>query len=217
MAGSPDWDLATKDLGRPWAITQATVKNHSCCGHTFAAVDAALALRRQGLSPQDVSQIEVATYGTATKVAGNPDPRTAFEAKFSTAYCVAAALSLGSVRLRAFEEERLSDPLLRDLVQKTTLSVDPQYDASFPRQRAARVRVVDRAGQVHEHARSTRKGDPDDPLTDEELREKFDDLTFPVLGESSASTLGRSLWSLAKLDDVRSLAAAAVPRSETTS
>jgi 2-methylcitrate dehydratase PrpD len=206
MGKAPDWDAAVAALGAPWGVTNATVKNHSCCGHTFAAVDAALALRNRGVSAEDVREIRVATYTTATKVAGNPDPRTAFEAKFSTAYCVAAALALGSVRLRAFEEERLSDPLLRNLVKRTTVEADSQYDAAFPGQRAARVTVVDGSGTEHEYVRTTRKGDPDDPLTDAELREKFDDLTVPVLGAGGSADLAHALWGLPDLDDVRRLA-----------
>jgi len=205
MAQSPDWSAATEPLGEPWAVTQATVKNHSCCGHTFAAVDAALALRAQGVSATDVQEIRVATYRTATKVAGNRDPRTPFEAKFSTAYCVAAALASGSVRLRAFEQDRLTDPLLRELISKTTLSVDEQFDAAFPQQRAARVSVIDGAGTEHEYVRTTRKGDPDDPLTDDELRDKFTDLTAPVLGERGSADVAAALWGLPELADVRDL------------
>lgn len=206
MGGNPDWRPAIERLGRPWGITEATVKNHSCCGHTFAAVDAALALRDQGVAAEDVREIRVATYRIATKVAGNPDPKTAFEAKFSTAYCMAAALALGSVRLRAFEEERLNDPLLRDLVRRTTLEVDPRYDAAFPGQRAARVTVVTKDGTEHEYERTTRKGDPDDPLTDAELAEKYTDLTVPVLGEAGSKELGEALWGLPGLGNVRDLA-----------
>jgi len=206
MGKNPDWDAAVAALGTTWGITQPTVKNHSCCGHTFAAVDAALELRNKGVSADDVRRIRVATYTMATKVAGNPDPRTAFEAKFSTAYCVAAALALGSVRLRAFEDERLTDPRLRNLVRLTTVEADPQYDAAFPGQRAARVTVIDGSGTEHEYVRTTRKGDPDDPLTDAELREKFDDLTVPVLGETGAGELSSALWALPSLADVRELA-----------
>jgi 2-methylcitrate dehydratase PrpD len=206
MSDTPDWEAAVAALGSPWGITQPTVKNHSCCGHTFAAVDAALELRNQGVATDDVQEIRVATYTMATKVAGNPDPRTAFEAKFSTAYCVAAALELGSVRLRAFEEERLGDPRIRELVKRTTVVADPQYDAAFPGQRAARVTVVDGGGGEHEYVRTTRKGDPDDPLTDAELREKFDDLTLPVLGEAGSAELGTALWGLPELGNVRDLA-----------
>jgi 2-methylcitrate dehydratase PrpD len=206
MSDAPDWDAAVAALGTPWGITQPTVKNHSCCGHTFAAVDAALELRNQGVRADDVREIQVATYTMAVKVAGNPDPKTAFEAKFSTAYCVAAALELGSVRLRAFDDEALADPRIRDLVARTTVVAAPEYDAAFPGQRAARVTVVDGSGAEHEYVRTTRKGDPDDPLTDAELREKFDDLTVPVLGAAGAAELGMALWGLPELGDVRDLA-----------
>jgi 2-methylcitrate dehydratase PrpD len=204
MARNPDWDNAVEKLGRPWAITQATVKNHSCCGHTFAAVDAALALR-DGV-PEQVREIRVATYSTAVKVAGNADPTTPFEAKFSTAYCVAAALVLGSVRLQAFTEERLSDPVLRNLVGRTRLEVDPEFDAAFPGQRAARVTISCEDGTETQHIRNTRKGDPDDPLTDAELAEKFENLTVPVVGQREAAEWSRNLWGLADLADVRELA-----------
>jgi 2-methylcitrate dehydratase PrpD len=207
MSGRPDWDAAVAELGRPWCITRATVKNHSCCGHTFAAVDAALALRAEGVRAADVREIRVGTYSTATKVAGNSDPKTDFEAKFSIAYCVAAALHLGSVRLAAFTDERLGDPVIRALMTRTTLDVDPQFDEGFPGMRAARVVVVDSAGVEHAYVRMTRKGDPDDPLTDAELRAKFTDLVAPVLGADRCDALGTALWNLAELADVRRLGA----------
>ena len=172
----------------------------------FAAVDAALELRSRVRTPEEVREIRVATYGVATKVAGNPDPKTPVEAKFSIASCVAAALVLGSVRLQAFTEERLSDPLLRDLVGRTRLEVDPEYDAAFPGQRAARVTIVHKDGTETHHIRNTRKGDPDDPLTDAELAEKFEDLTVPVVGERESAEWSRTLWGLADLADVRELA-----------
>lgn len=212
MANDPDWTAAISQLGEQWRVGQATVKNHSCCGHTFAAVDAALALRAAGISVDDIREIRVATYGTATKVAGDPDPRTAFEAKFSTAYCVAAALLMGSVRLRAFEPRQLCDPALRALMNKVTLSVDPDFDAAFPGQRAARVTVVDRDGDEHVHVRHTRKGDPDDPLTDEELRDKFADLVVPVTGAEAAQEIGKRLWRLPHIEDVAGLSTVGAPQ-----
>ena len=210
MSDRPDWTGALDTLGQPWCVTRATVKNHSCCGHTFAAVDAALALRARGLRPTDVQEIQVATYRTAIEVAGNPDPKTDFEAKFSTAYCVAAALSLGSVRLGAFTEDRLTDVEIRSLVARTIMTVDPDYDAAFPRRRAARVVITDKGGVEHAHERMTRKGDPDDPLTDVELREKFTDLVAPVLGAERCRSLSESVWQLAELSDVRLLSAASM-------
>src|SRR5215475_1083084 len=198
MSREPDWNGAIAKLGADWGICQPTVKNYSSCGHTFAAVDAALALRAQGIDTSAIRDITVATYGTAIKVAGNRDPRTEFEAKFSTSYCIAAALHLGSVRLRAFEPDALRDPVLRDLAAKVTLEVDPEYEAAFPGRRAARVVLTTENGATHRYERLTRKGDPDDPMTDKDLSEKFADLAEPVLGSAAATALQTRLWALAE-------------------
>lgn len=205
MAGGADLSRVADGLGSEYTITQTTVKNHSCCGHTFAVVDAMLELRAAGVRPEDVATIEVATYGTALKVAGNPDPATEFEAKFSIPYCVAVALVTGSVRLRAFEPERLADPVVRDLVGRVSLSVDEEFDAAFPARRAARLTVVGHDGTRREVTRLTRKGDPDDPLTEDELREKYTELAEPVLGADGAAALATQLWQLPELASVRGL------------
>ncbi len=205
MAGGADLTSAGEALGSDLCITRPTVKYHSCCGHTFAAVDAALLLRDRGIRPADVDRINIYTYAIATTVAGNPDPKTAFEAKFSIQYCVAAALTLGAVRLRAFEQEALGDPTIRDLVARTAVTVDDVLDAGYPQARGARVRVVLRDGSTIEELRTTRKGDPDDPLTDDELRAKFDELVEPVLGISASAVLSKELWGIADLPGVRDL------------
>lgn len=199
MSQAVDWDRALARLSGPHGITQATVKNHSCCGHAFAAVDAALQLRARGIAPGDVADIKVETYITAATVAGNAAPATAFEAKFSTAYCVAVAMVTGSVRLQAFEDATLADPQVRGLMRRVRVVGDPGMEALFPGQRVARVTVRDRANQTHVAERRTRKGDPDDPLSDSELRDKFRDLAVPVLGEDHAGRLEESLWRLNEL------------------
>jgi 2-methylcitrate dehydratase PrpD len=55
MGDGPDWEKALKGLGTDFHITRMTFKNHACCGHTFAAIAGALALKqRMGVEPQDL-------------------------------------------------------------------------------------------------------------------------------------------------------------------
>lgn len=207
MAASPDWSRALAGLGTDEpTITAMTVKNHSCCGHAFAALDAGVLL---GLTvdPDAVERIEVETYRVAIEVAGNPDPKTEFEAKFSIPFTLAWALCHGPVRLRAFAEEQRNDPRVRALAAKVTLRVDPRLDAAFPGQRGARVTVIGTDGRRHTEQRPTRKGDPDDPLTDTELADKFIELVTPALGAAATTATEAMLWALANLDSVRSLGA----------
>lgn len=201
MSSEPDWSGAVADLGRPWGITEPTVKFHACCGHTFAAIDAVLQLRSEGVDFHDVVDLRIETYTIATKVAGYADPRTAFEAKFSLAYCAAVALRTGSVRLAAFEEDRLQDPALRGLVAATEVVADTEFDADVPAKRQARVTLTLADGSTRTAFRATRKGDPDDPLSENELREKFFDLATPVVGDR-AGALFDSLLGIGEVEDL---------------
>src|SRR3954468_2432392 len=119
MGDGPDWEKALKGLGSEFHITRMTFKNHACCGHTFAAIDGALALReRMGVKAEEIQKLEVGTYRAGVEVAHYEQPRTPAEGRFSLKYVVATALTHGSVRLAAFENERLQDPRTRALMER---------------------------------------------------------------------------------------------------
>ncbi|MFD9324432.1 hypothetical protein [Streptomyces sp. NPDC060065] len=76
---------------------------------------------------------------------------------------------------------------------------------SAPGRRAARVRVTDRQGVSYERLRLTRKVDPDDPLSERELRDKFDELVPPGVGRSRAESIASALWKLPALTRMSAL------------
>ena len=197
MSNGPDWQAAVATLGRDFHVTRMTFKNHACCGHTFAAIDGALALQqRMGVAAEDLAEVHIETYQPALDVAGNPNPQTAAEARFSLPFVVASALVHGSVRLAAFTPERLADAQVRGLMQRLSLRADAQIDAGFPGQRAARVRLVTHDGREDVYFQPNRKGDPEDPLSDADLDGKFVELAGPVIGDAKARALLQQLWRL---------------------
>ena len=197
MSDGPDWSGVGATLGRDFHITRLTFKNHIGCGHTFAAIDAALALREQhGLTADAVKRVCVRTYKPALDIACYEQPRTANEARFSMRYVVATALAYGSVRLAAYEPDRLDDPAVRALMGRIDVQVDPEIDAAFPGRRSAHVEVETRSGERLVQLQPDRKGDPELPLSDEDLNGKFMELAGPVIGDDAARTLLSRLWSL---------------------
>lgn len=193
----PDWAAALATLGQVFHIEAMTFKNHACCGHTFAAIDGALALKAQmGITADDIARVQVATYRPALDVAGNVHPRTAAEARFSLFFVVATGLRFDRVRLAAFTDERLGDAQTRALMARIELTVDPEIDANFPGRRAARVTITAHDGRTGSHLQPTRKGDPELPLSDADLDDKFIELAGPVVGEVRARALLARLWSL---------------------
>jgi len=204
MSDGPDWDQCFSSLGRTFNICRMTFKNHTCCGHTFAAIDGALALQgRMKVAARDIERIRVGSYRAAKEVSGYESPATPAEARFSLKYVVATALTHGSVRLAAFEPARMHDPATRALMGRIDVVIDAELDAAFPKQRAARVAFRTRDGREEEFLQPTRIGDPEAPLSDAQLDEKYLELAVPVIGESKAKALLQKLW---KLEAEKSLA-----------
>ena len=196
MSDGPDWEACFLSLGKTFNICRMTFKNHTCCGHTFAAIDGALALQRKmAIAANDIERVTVGTYRAALEVAGYERPRTPAEARFSLKYVVATALTHGNVRLAAFEPVRMEDKATRSCMEKISVSVDKELDAAFPKQRAARISISAR-GRSEEHLQPTRIGDPDAPLSDAQLEEKYLELASPVIGVGKARALLQKLWKL---------------------
>ena len=200
MSDSADWSKATEGLGEIYNIKTITFKNHGCCGHTFAAIDGLLAIMSANqITPAEIARIDISTYGPAISITDRKNPKTSQECKFSMQYVVAHAAHYGSVRVSAFEETRMKDPKIRAMLKNINLTIDPEIDMQFPTRRAAHICVTTKSGQIVKHYQQTRKGDPDLPLSDGELNEKFTELTAPVLGENKTEELLKNLW---RLDEI---------------
>ena len=197
MSDGPDWSQIGATLGSDWHITRLTFKNHIGCGHTFAAIDGALALQQQhGFSHADIESVHLGVYRSTLDIAPHVDPQNADQARFSLHYMVASALVHGSVRLSAYEPERLNDPATRALMPRITKVLDPGVDAGFPGRRAARVAIRLRDGRHMAHLQPDRKGDPELPLSDADLEGKLLELAAPVIGEPEARALLARIWAL---------------------
>lgn len=189
-----NWHAALEGLGDWTPITRMTIKTHGCCGHTFPAIDGLRRMRAEAhFGPEDIVDIAVHGYGATKSMCDNPDPQTAQAARFSLQYCLAADLVLDGVRLAAFAPDALANPRIRALLPRITILRDEGLAALYPRQRMARLRVTLRDGRMLEHLQTTRKGDPEDPLTAAERNAKFDELAATVLVRTEADALRETI------------------------
>lgn len=206
MSDGPDWSGIGATLGRDFHVTRLTFKNHVGCGHTFAAIDGALALQQQhGFQHGDIERVQLGVYQPTLDIAPHVDPRDADQARFSLHYMVATALVHGSVRLAAFEPARLNDPATRALMGRITQALDREVDAAFPGRRGARVRIQLRHGHTLEHLQTDRKGDPELPLSDADLEGKLIELAGPAIGEAASRALIGRIWALHEAPSVAPL------------
>ena len=202
MSQGADWKTVIVSRDR-FNILRTTIKNHGCCGHIFAALDGLLALKREfGLRPENVESIEIGGYSATLNVTGNYHADTPGAAKFCLPFILASGLVHGRIRLDAYSEQRLNDPVVRALMPQISVHLDPDVDALFPKQRAANVRVRMTDGQLLHHFQPHRVGDPDLPLTDLQLEDKFLELATSAIPTRRAEALLKHLWNIDNAADL---------------
>lgn len=187
MSESHDASRITDRLGEHWKIVENCYKMHSCCAHTHTAIDVALSLRRAA----EIESIAIELYGPGYEIVKEMNPRTPYQAKFSIAYCVAAALNEGRVGLEQFSPDRfcadgVRDPAIARLLAKTRVSVSDEFTAKYPSKWQSHVTIRLADGSVLEGSSEYPRGNPENPASTAELEEKFTALVAPRFGEDAA-------------------------------
>lgn len=169
-------------------IERIYVKVHSSCRHCHAPVDAALNLRRSNsFAVQDISKIIVYTYQLAVKGHDHTTIYNASSAKLSIPFCIATALLHGKNDISMFTDAVLTDPDVLALTAKTEVLEDEMYTQDRSK-RAARVEIHLKDGSVLTEQIDYAKGEPENPLSEEELCAKVENLMqYSHMGAAASS------------------------------
>ncbi|HOH09832.1 MAG TPA: MmgE/PrpD family protein [Bacillota bacterium] len=196
----------TEGLGERWQLMDVSIKPYASCRHSHPQIDVALEIsRKDGFRPEEVSAVKIRTYRTAKDVAGGFGryPKASHEAKFDSAYCVATALARGKVHIEDFEASNIESATdVKKLWEKTTISIDESLEAEYPAKWGAVIeaRMDDR--RVLTASTLYAKGDPEKPVTVNELSEKFKDLADGVLPTDELDALADRILGIAETEDI---------------
>lgn len=152
-----------------WQLHETSIKPWPSCRHTHPAIDAALEISSK-VDIETIDAIRVDTYQSVLDVCHRPKPTSVYEAKFSLQHCVAAALNDGLVDFSSFEQDKRDS--LEALRAKVTLNTAEPYVSAYPKDWGAEVTVRLSSGAKISANRTHCKGDPQDALTEVEMREK---------------------------------------------
>lgn len=181
---SPDLDAVTKNFGKPFKIDEVGFKSYPICGQIISMMDATRAIiRKHGVKAEDVAEVESRVYQQALAIAANPDPRNLDEAKFSNQVCTAVMLVKGDLTFGNFTEEAINDPAVRELASRVKLLFDKEIDSKFPATRPCRITIRTRSNKEYVEENYYRTGDPERPMTWEQMQDKFRDLSGHVLSK----------------------------------
>ncbi len=204
-----DYGWITDDLGDRFMITDCGMKSYPIEALMHSPVCATLHLvKEHSLKAEDVEGIVIESIARAADILSDPakyKPESKESADHSLPYCIAAALAEGRVTPVEFTEEKLWDERLRSQMAKVKVVANDEFEKAFPAKQCTRVTITTTDGRTLVHAVDVPKGDPRDPMTEEELKVKFEALAGPVMSEKRREALRGAVLRLEVLDDVGKL------------
>jgi 2-methylcitrate dehydratase PrpD len=202
---------AFSDQTRPEALAEGMkgpyellieFKPYSCARPIHNAIDCALELRnKEGLRPEDITSIDFQRHPDWARYHQNKTPRTYHEAQVSLPFSVAIALIEGQALLEQYSDSNIRNPKVKALSEMVTIAEDP----SLPRGVSCRMTVTLRDGRKATSQVDYPKGSIQNPMSDEEMRAKFDSLAAPVIGPQRAAALAAQVMALEELASVSDL------------
>ena len=166
------------DLGRRFEITNMSFKMYPCCRGAHPSIEGALRiLKRERLDPGAVENIEIAVPLFTYELVGHPfqireNPQV--DAQFSIPYTVATAILRGAVGLRDFQGDVVAnDTAVHELAARVRVRPDSSLDKKIADSPLAVIRIRCRDGSEFSERIRTIRGDPQDPLSEDECVEKF--------------------------------------------
>ena len=172
-----DFEAMLAGFGSKWIWTTIAFKPYACGTMAHPFIDCARAWRARGIDPARVARIDCETaegivHRLWEPLAAKAAPPNAYAAKFSIPYAIAVAIVRDDAGLSDYTDALAHDPLLRALAAKVRYVVDPANP--YPKRFTGHLRVTLDDGTVHEHRQDFFKGGAGHPLSDAELRRKFD-------------------------------------------
>ena len=209
--GNYDLEIITKGLGDSFSNVETSYKPYACCRYCHSPIDALLEIMKEHtIEPEKVESITVRTFKEAIHITVDPPerrkkPQTVVDAQFSMHYAIAVSLLTGRALLDEFSEEMIGDPIVLDLASRVDVVLDDEMEKAYPKLYPAGVMIRMKSGEEFYHQVKTAKGDPQWPLTAEELVERFHILASPVIGHDRASAVVENIQNLESIEDVGSL------------
>jgi 2-methylcitrate dehydratase PrpD len=201
-------DLSKIDrFGQPWGILEETfgrgmnLKAHPVCASALGAVEGMQSLMRSHrFTAEDVERIECGVRPHSLNILMYHEPKTGLQAKFSAEYWPAITLLRGRLGLREITDEVVSAPEVQALIRKVKVYPDPSITVSTAR---VNIKVILKDGRTVSEAYFPAKGATDNPLTQDELAEKFNECA--AWGGVSAAQAARAIELVLGLERLQSV------------
>ena len=191
-------------------IEGISFKPHACCRFNQAPIDAALAIRTENkVNYKEIKNVLIELSKTGYDIVGQPaevkfNPKNVVDGQFSAPYSVAIALIEGRAFLDEYTEESIRRADVHECLKRITIQHAPDLEKYLPNPFTARVTVTMEDGKSYSKEVIYAKGDPQNPLSWEEILHKFNILVPPsIVSKDKKQRMIETIQHLEELSDIK--------------
>jgi 2-methylcitrate dehydratase len=197
-----------KDNEKP-RILRTAIKPYAAQFMTHVPLEALFSIvKENNLTADDVDSMHLWIFKPAIDILADKQaykPETREKADHSLPYCLAIGLLEGNVGPAQFSHEQFKDPKILDLMSRIKVSEDSKMNEIYPKARPAELEIRTKNGEIYSKRINHPKGDPNNPMTEEEVQFKFRNLLTSLLRENQIQNIIQIVNSIEHLKDVGEL------------
>jgi 2-methylcitrate dehydratase PrpD len=196
-------------LGNPWTFhfPGVSIKPHPSGSLTHPGMAVMMELiRKHDIKPERVKRVAVGTNHNMPNALIHHQPGNELQAKFSMEFCMAILLLERKGGLEQFTDEVVNRPDVQAMIRKVSFGVHPEAEAAGFDKMTTIIEIELDDGKVIKGQADFGKGSPANPMTDEELSEKFRQCAaWGGLDRDQTKAVLDLVWKIEELADVNDL------------
>jgi len=196
-------------LGSGFEILRTSVKPHGCCRYMQPPIDAILKIvKENGLPAEKVEKVRVGILRAGAHLIAEPSeekysPHSVVDAQFSMPFGAAVAVLYRKAGLGEFHLSKIRSEEVNQMMKRVECVADPDLEKTFPKQWCATAEISTKDGKRYFTKIEYCKGDPENPLSWDELIEKFHDLSHGLMSKNQRLKIIDQVRSLEMIRDLR--------------
>jgi 2-methylcitrate dehydratase PrpD len=216
FARAYSYDFNLEDMNTEFSnsdnfILKTSIKPHACCRYKQGPLDIVLDIvKTHDLKPSDIQKINVHIVQTGLPIVAFPEedkrnPQSSVDAQFSMHFGAAVAVLYRKTLLEQYDDQVVRLPEVKELMEKVYCFRGEDLEKEFPKKWPARVEIETSKGTFSDKI-DYPKGDPENPLTWEEMITKFNYVSAPIYDENQQQQIVSEVRKLEGIDKISSLA-----------
>ena len=204
-----DASKVLEGIGSGFEILRTSVKPHACCRYMQPPIDAILKIVKENdLDPERVEKVTVGILRAGAHLIAEPleekyRPQSIVDAQFSMPFGAAVAVLYRKAGLREFHLSKIRSEEVKRMMRRVECVVEPDLERTFPKQWCATAEILTKDGKRYFTKIEYPKGDPENPLTWEEMIEKFHSLSNGSLTKGRRIKIADQVRGLEKIQDLQ--------------